>query len=55
MKDLTLDQTNHWLDCLNFLMKNGSKKKNLDELYIELMERYTTFQELIQLGLVSYS
>ena len=51
MKDLTLAETNNWLDCIVFLMKKG---KTIDEVYIELMERYQQFHEIMQLGLVSF-
>lgn len=52
MKDLTFDETNNWLDCLNHLMKNGG---NIDGLYSQLMEKYVMYQELMELSMVSYS
>lgn len=50
--NLTLDETNHWIDCINHLMKKGI---SIDSLYLELMDKYVNYQELMELSQISYS
>lgn len=52
MNDLTFDETNNWIDCINHLMKNGI---SIDSLYLELMEKYVNYQELMELSQIAFS
>jgi len=36
----------HWLNCINYIFRNG---KTLDELYVELLDRFVLEEELRQL------
>jgi len=46
-------ERSHWLDCLNYLFRNGHRK-TVDDLYEELLDDYITEQELKQISLESY-